>query len=115
MLGDYLKFNNETFPNPIEPKMASKTIENVSQSESGGDLVVIVRTSKKSWNFKFNLTKGKKDVLQALCEDESTTMEYMGQTYTVRVRDFQEGLVEGSEWLRSVDGLYECTVKVTEF
>ena len=49
MLGDYLTFNNEQFPNPIDSKMGSKTIENVSQSESGGDLVVIVRPSKKSW------------------------------------------------------------------
>ena len=88
MLGDYLTFNNEQFPNPIDSKMGSKTIENVSQSESGGDLVVIVRPSKKSWNFKFNV---------------------------VRVRDFQEELVEGSEWLSSVDGLYVCSVKVTEF
>lgn len=115
MLGDYLTFNNEQFPNPIDPKMGSKTIENVSQSESGGDLVVIVRPSKKSWNFKFNLTKGKRDILESLCEDESTSMVYMNKTYTVRVRDFQEELVEGSEWLSSVEGLYVCSVKVTEF
>lgn len=115
MLGDYLKFNNEVFPNPITPTKSSKTLENVSQSEAGTDLVVVIRPSKKTWSFKFNLSPGKKAILESLCEDESTTMVYMGNTYTVRVRDYQEQLVEGSEWLSTVEGLYECSVKVTEF
>ena len=42
-------------------------------------------------------------------------MFYMGSTYTVRVRDFQERLVANSEWVANTDGLYEVTVKVTEF
>ena len=115
MLGDYLKFNNEIFPNPLAPAMASKTIENVVQSEAGTDLVVVVRSSKKSWNFKFKLSPAKKAILQSLCEDESTSMTYLGSNYTVRVRDYQENLVEGSEWLSSTEGLFECSVKVTEF
>lgn len=115
MLGDYLKFNNEVFPNPITPTKSSKTLENVSQSEAGTDLVVVIRPSKKTWSFKFNLSPGKKAILESLCEDESTTMVYMGNTYTVRVRDYQEQLVEGSEWLSTVEGLYECSVKVMEF
>lgn len=115
MLGDYLKFNNEVFPNPVTPTKSSKTLENVSQSEAGTDLVVVIRPSKKTWSFKFNLSPGKKAILESLCEDESTTMVYMGNTYTVRVRDYQEQLVEGSEWLSTVEGLYECSVKVTEF
>ena len=77
MLGNYLKFNNETFPNPTSPSMASKTLENVSQSEAGTDLVCIVRPSNKSWTVKFTLTSGK------------------AETRT--------------------DGLYEVSVKVTEF
>ena len=115
MLGNYLTFNNETFPNPVTPSKSSKTIENVAQSEAGTDLVVVVRPSKNSWNMLFRLSKAKKDILEALCKDEQTTMVYMGTTYTVRVRDYTEKLVEGSEWCSSVDGLYECSVKVTEF
>lgn len=115
MLGDYLSFNNVTFPNPLTPKMQSKTLENVQQSESGTDLVCVVRPSKKSWTFSFNLSPAKRDILKALCEDESTSMTYMGSTYTVRVRDFSETLVEGSEWLTSTEGLFTCSVKVTEF
>lgn len=115
MLGNYLKFNNEVFPNPIKPTKTSKTLEKVSQSEAGTDLVVVIRPSKKAWQFKFNLSPDKKEKLEALCQDESTIMEYMGNTYTVRVRDYQEDLVEGSEWLSSMNGLYECSVKVTEF
>lgn len=115
MLGDYLKFNNVTFPNPISPKRTSKTIENVAQSEAGTDLVCVVRASKNSWTFSFNLSPEKKETLESLCQDESTLMEYCGNTYTVRVRDFSEGIVEGSEWLAAVEGLYTCSVKVTEF
>lgn len=115
MLGDYLKFNNVTFPNPITPTRSSKTIENVVQSEAGTDLVCVVRPSKNTWTFNFNLSPGKRDILKGLCEDESTQMFYMGSTYKVRVRDFSEKLVEGSEWLSSTNGLFVCSVKVTEF
>lgn len=115
MLGDYLIFDNETFPNPVTNKKTSKTIENVNQSEAGGDLVVVVRPSKKTWSFSFNLSPEKKAILEGLCQNESTAMTYQGNNYTVRVRDYQEELVEGSEWLTSVEGLFKCSVKVTEF
>lgn len=115
MLGNYLTFNENVFPNPTGPSMASKTLENVSQSEAGTDLVVVIRPSKKTWSFKFSLSKGKKDILEGLCKDESTTMVYMGISYRVRVRNYKESLVEGSEWSSKVDGLYECSVDVTEF
>lgn len=115
MLGNYLQFNGKVFPNPINPKESSKTVENVNQSEAGTDLVCVVRPSKCSWNFTFNLSPAKKAVLKSLCQDESTTMIYQGVTYKVRVRDFQNELVEGSEWLTSTEGLFKCSVKVTEF
>lgn len=115
MLGNYLTFNSTSFPNPITPTMSSKTIENVVQSEAGTDLVCVIRPSKKSWNFVFRLSSLKRDFLKALCEDETTTMVYMGTTYTVRVRDFVEKLAQGSEWVTTSEGLYECSVKVTEF
>lgn len=115
MLGYYLYFNNEAFPNPITPTMSSKTLENVNTSEAGTDLVCIIRPSKKSWSFKFNLSSKTRDILKALCADESTSMTYMGTTYTVRVRDFQERLVPNSEWAVNTNGLFEVTVKVTEF
>lgn len=115
MLGEYLKFNASTFPKPISPTMTSKTLENVSQSEAGTDLVCIVRPSKKSWSFTFNLSASKARILEALCKDESTQMTYMGKTYTVRVRDYQEKFVDGSEYVTTTDGLFTCSVKVTEF
>jgi len=33
----------------------------------------------------------------------------------VRVRDFQEKLVQDSEWVSTSEGLYQVTVKITEF
>ena len=115
MLGNYLKFNNVVFPNPKNPSRTSKTIENVSQSEAGTDLVTVVRPGKNAWSFVFDLSPAKRDILEGLTHDESTSMQYQGKTYLVRVRDFTENTVEGSEWLSSVDGLFECSVTVTEF
>lgn len=115
MLGYYLKFNNVEFPNPLPPTMSVKTVENVNTSEAGTDLVVVVRPAKRSWSFSFNLSPTKKDLLAAYCQQEKVTMTYMGNNYTVRLRDLNVKLVEGSEWLRSLDGLYECTVTVTEY
>lgn len=115
MLGYYLSFNGVEFPNPQPPTMNIKTIENVNTSEAGTDLVVVVRPAKRSWSFSFQLSQTKKEILRGLCEQESVTMVYMGNTYSVRLRDFSEKLVEGSEWLRSSDGLFECNVSVTEF
>lgn len=115
MLGDYLKFNNVVFPKPIAPTMASKTLENVSTSEAGTDLVCIIRASKKSWNFKFNLTSSKKDIIKGLCSEESVSMYYMGTTYTVRLRDYNERFIDGSEYLDRTNGLFEVSVKAVEF
>lgn len=115
MLGNYLKFNNEVFPNPTEPTMQSKTLENVNVSEAGTDLVCVVRPSKNYWNFNFNLSSYKRNILKGLCKEESTQMEYMGITYTVRLRDYSEKLVGNSEWVTTSEGLYQCSVKVTEF
>ena len=42
-------------------------------------------------------------------------MTYMGTTYTVRLRGFQDGLVENSEWARNTDGLFTVSVKAMEF
>ena len=115
MLGNYLLFDNESFPNPKTPSRTSKTIENVSQSEAGTDLVVVVRPAKNSWAFTFDLSPEKRDILEALTHAESTQMTYQGKTYRVRVRDFNEQTVEGSEWLSSVNGLFTCSVNVTEY
>jgi hypothetical protein len=115
MLGNYLTFDGKQFPNPQPPTMDIATVENVTTSEAGNDLVVVIRPAKRSWSFTFNLSPLKKEVLKALCQKESVQMTYMGAPYRVRIRDYSEQLVEGSEWLRNVDGLYTCTVKVMEF
>lgn len=115
MLSYYLKFNGSDFPNPTSVTMTSDTIENVNQSEAGTDLVTMVRASKLSWSMSFNLSSKTKDVLKALCREETVSMLYMGTTYTVRIRDYNEQLVANSEWATNTDGLYVCSVKVMEF
>lgn len=115
MLGYYLKFNGVDFPNPNTPTMSSQAVENVSQSEAGTDLVVLVRASKKTWSFQFNLSSKMRDVLKGLTLLESVSMTYMGTSYTVRIRDYQEQLVQYSEWAANTDGLFTVSVKVMEF
>lgn len=115
MLGYYLKFNSFDFPNPVSVTRTSKALENVAVSEAGTDLVTVIRPSKNSWSMSFNLTSRTRNILKGLCADESTQMYYMGVTYTVRIRDFQEQLVQDSEWVSTSEGLYQVTVKITEF
>lgn len=115
MLGNYLKFNTVQFPNPTNCTMTSSTIENVSQSEAGTDLVCVVRSSKKKWSMSFNLTSGKRDTLKSLAQAESTQMYYMGTSYNVRIRDFKEKLAKDSECVSRSEGLFECSVSITEF
>lgn len=115
MLSYYLKFNGTAFPNPASVTLTSQTIENVNQSEAGTDLVTMVRASKLSWSMSFNLSSRTRDVLKSLCRAETVSMLYMGTTYTVRLREYQEQLVENSEWAANTEGLYVCSVKVMEF
>ena len=116
MLGNYLKFNNTAFPNPVSSSRSSQTLENVATSEAGTDLVTIIRSSKNSWSFTFHLTSGTRDTLKSLCQNESVTMSYMGTNYTVRIRNYQEKLVDRSEWINGrTEGLYQVSVSVTEF
>lgn len=115
MLGYYLKFNGVDFPNPTSVTMASQAIENVSQSEAGTDLVTVVRPSKKNWSMSFNLSSTKKEVLKGLTLLETVSMTYMGTSYTVRIRDYQEQLVPYSEWAANTNGLFTVSVKVMEF
>lgn len=115
MLGYYLTFDGKQFPNPLPPSMSMKAIETVTESEAGTDLVIVTRAGKRTWDFTFELSYTTKERLKALCLKEKVTMVYMGTSYTVRLRDYTEQLVQGSEWLRTVNGLYTCTVKVTQY
>jgi hypothetical protein len=115
MLGKYLSFNDVTFPNPIGPSQTSNPVETVVVSEAGTDLVVMSRASKSAWNFSFELSAAKKNELKAISRQAKTKMVYQGVTYFVRVRNFQEKLVEGSEWLKNIDGLFQVSVTVTEY
>jgi hypothetical protein len=115
MLQNYLKFNNVYFPNPVKSDSSQMTVEQVKQSEAGTDLVILVRASKLKWNFTFNLTPATRNLLKEICKRESVTMNYMNTDYTVRVRDYKETLQAGSEWSQDVDGLWVCTVTVTQY
>lgn len=115
MLQNYLKFNSVYFPNPVESSVSQDVVEKVKQSEAGTDLTILVRPAKRSWNFTFNLTPTSRNLLKEICKRESVTMNYMNTDYTVRVRNYKEQIQPGSEWLADYDGLYVCSVSVTEF
>lgn len=115
MLGNYLSFNGNVFPNPIAPTQTSNPVESVVTSEAGTDLVVMARASKSAWNFSFQLTELYKNKLKQLSEAAKVTMVYQGSTYYVRIRNFQERTVEESEKLTNMNGLYRVSVSVTEY
>lgn len=115
MLGNYLIFNDKQFPNPIGPTQSSNPVETEVTSEAGTDLVVRTRSKKCTWNFSFELSYARKEELKALAHAGKTKMIYQGSTYYVRVRNFQEKTVQGSEWLSKVNGLYQVSVTVKEY
>lgn len=115
MLGNYLSFDSATFPNPIAPTKTMNPVETVTQSEAGTDLVVVARSAKHTWNMAFELSYEKKTKLESVCKKNKVTMVYQGKTYYVRVRNYQEKTVDGSEWLSNANGLYQVSVNVTEY
>lgn len=116
MLGYYLSFDGSQFPNPLpSSRRRSEVVETVNRSEAGTDLVVMTRSAKRTWNFDFALSNHYRRILENLSKEEQVTMTYMGYTYIVRVRDYSEQLIEGSEWSSESNGLYNCSVTVTEY
>ena len=116
MLGNYLSFDDKVFPNPIsEPLKSANPVETVVLSEAGTDLVVMSRSAKHAWNFSFELSSERKAELAEICKKLKVTMVYQGVSYKVRVRNYQERTVSGSEWLSNANGLYRVSVNVTKY
>lgn len=115
MLGkEYIKINGIAIPNPVAFKTANTPIENVSQSESGRDLVQVIRIQKLTADCSSDCTSMWADKLEAYSLMNTCTVMINGKTYYVRIRNFTKTLVEDSEMIKGTDGLWKVTFKILE-
>lgn len=112
MIGrNYLSYDGTQIPTPIDGLDIEVTnIENVNQSESGTDLVSVVRLQKKTFNFSLQLTKFWLTKIKALALATSSTQTFDGENITGRLRITKIQLVKDSEKVEETNGLYivEC-------
>lgn len=113
--------NGITIPEPIKFDAEHETIENVSQSEAGTDLIEILRYGKMSYACEFNSSStwahrfaelSETDVITLSCYDLKADASVVRN---VRMRDFKAVLVDNSQRIEGIKGLYKVTFKLEEF
>lgn len=107
-----IEFEDVRFENVKTFSKSPETIENVSRSEDGHDLVEFVRAGKKKFSFSFTLTEGKAAILEALCEYPSGTLKINNVSYEGRLRGFSAELIYLSQWATS--NIYNCSCEFIE-
>lgn len=115
MLGyNYITIEGVKIPNPIEPEKSYSHIEKVKQAEDGGDVVLTTRTNKRVYTLPFNLTDEWLERLLRLSQKPLVTMTWNGEQIRGRFRADKDSLVNGSEFIRGTNGLYQATFKFYE-
>ena len=115
MLGRYISINGETLPNPVTNSETKSNVANVSQSESGKDLVKNVRIMKYTGNFTFNVSSFWKNKLEAYCKKPSIDITVGSEVYNARIEEFNAELVENSERSEHTDGYWVVSFSVIEY
>lgn len=115
MLGKYISFNGERFPNPVSYSASFGKISNVNQSESGKDLVKNKRLKKYTGNFTFNVSSYWKNKLSNVNLQPSVTLTVGSTSYNVRIEEYSEELVPYSELSDNTDGYWIVTFSAIEF
>lgn len=115
MLGhNYLKLGGVFIPNPIDFAENYTDIENIGNSESGRELVMVTRLQKRSWTLTFQSSSYWLGELKTLCADPSTTLLYNGETITVRARLTGATMAQHSNMNPESDGYFTVSMTITE-
>lgn len=115
MLGkSFLTVDSVAIPNPVDFDVSFDEIENIRTSESGKDLVTVVRLDKRTFSGKWQLSSYWKDVLESFALKPEVDVIYGGQTYGCRARGYSAKLVENSAYANATDGLWEVNLDFIE-
>lgn len=115
MLGKcFLKINNTAVPNPVDFSVNHESVENTMTSQSGKDMVNVVRLGKVTFSCTWNCSSFWKDILAGYCLADVVSVEFLGRTYECRCRDFSAKLIENSARTYQTDGLWEVSMNIIE-
>lgn len=113
MIETIAKFNNVKLPNGVY-SVSFTNIEAKNNSESGKTLRVVTRLNKRTISATFKTSSHELGVINSMCERGEGTLEFCGQTYRVAPRLTSSELVEGSQSVANVEGLWTTNVKFEE-
>lgn len=117
---DKFKFNNTPILRPIAWSETSNVIESVNTSESGTDIINVVRYDKLTISCEFGCTDAwAKTFKQFSLLDSFTLTRYdviseAEESRTVRMRNYAQTLLKGSDRLSVSNGLYSITFDLEE-
>lgn len=115
MLGkQYISINMVPIPNPVTLDISMETVEKISQSEAGTDIVQSVRSSKMSGSMNMQLSSYWADRMEDFCALDDVSVLIGGKSYHCRLRKFKKSLVENSEYTYGTDGLWKVSVSIME-
>lgn len=116
-----LKFNGTAIPFPNSYDVSNSVIENVNESEAGTDIIQIKRTQKMTIALSFRLMDSYLAFFEGYAHSNQTitvsvydaiTKAYT--TKTMRLREFKYKLVEKSELVNDINGMYDISFSLIE-
>lgn len=122
MLKNYpIKFDNTAIPFPNSLDISNEVLENINETEAGTDIAQIRRMEKLTISMSFRLM----DSYLAFFEGYAYSSNTIGvslysatdkayQTKTMRMRNFQYKLVESSEKVQDINGMYDISFSLIE-
>ena len=113
MIDTIAKFNGVKLPNGAY-SVGFTHIETKNNSESGKTLRVITKLNKRTISATFKTSSHELGVLYSMCERGEGELEFCGRTYLVAPRLVSSDLVEGSQSVANVEGLWTTIVKFEE-
>lgn len=121
MLNEYpMYFDNVKIPFGITHNASYDTVENVSESEAGTDMVDVVRYDKLTLSLSYKLTSDLVKIIRAFSKMRTfelkmyDTIEEGYVTRTVRMRNYKENKIRKSEKIAVSNGLWEVSFDLLE-
>lgn len=122
MLKNYpIKFDGTAIPFPNSYDISNSVIENVNESEAGTDIVQIKRMKKMTISLSFRLMDSYLAFFEGYAYSNSTITvsiyDAVAKAYTtktMRLRDFKYKLVEKSELVNNINGMYDISFSLIE-
>lgn len=122
MLKSYpIKFDTIEIPFPNSTEVSNEVLENVNETEAGTDIAQIRRIEKLTISMSFRLMDTYLALFETFAYSTSTIQVSMynatAGTYIMkdmRMRDFKYKLVESSEKVQDINGMYDISFSLIE-